>query len=121
MPNRGYIKGKAFEARVQKTLEEDGWFVLNRPRSKFPDLVAIKKADGGVGLSSVQLVEVKVQRKYFSPLERTEILELAAKIGAKPILAYRIPKPPWQLMFEPVLPKVSRPRRKRSEAPLETA
>jgi len=77
-----YKKGYRFERRVIEKLESEGYWVVRQAKSSFPDLVAFK---GGETL----LVECKVDRGYFTKREREELVELARRIGAKPILAYR--------------------------------
>lgn len=89
MTNKNRLKGDRFEYRVLDVMIADGWFAARRPRSAFPDIIAIKDAGGGMFRSIVRLIECKVKRKYLRKAEREELIRLAASIGATPWLAYR--------------------------------
>lgn len=43
MVNRSYVKGYNFERRVKKYLEGKGYYCIRSSKSRFPDLVAVKK------------------------------------------------------------------------------
>ena len=79
LPNKSYVKGYNFERRVMKHLEKSGFFVQRSGKSKFPDLIAVRKSDfAGVNMPDVLIVEVKVN-KYISREEKSEADEIFEK------------------------------------------
>jgi len=57
--NKKYIKGRQYEYKTQKLLENSGWQVIRSAGSKGPyDLVAIHKTD-----KIVALIQVKYNKK----------------------------------------------------------
>ena len=77
MASKEYKKGYAFEKRVQKYLENQGYYVFRNPKSAFPDLLAIMPATteqiidkktgeicpGYVSVSPERLIECKNWKK----------------------------------------------------------
>jgi len=86
MPNRAYVKGRNFEYRVRDQLRKDGFVVLRQAKSSFPDLYAIRF--GNDLRHDIRIVECRVDG-YLSPRERYEMLHMAARIGATPMVALR--------------------------------
>ena len=79
MTSKLYRKGYRFEKEVQKWLEKEGWFVVRQGKSKFPDLIAIRKLMSGNGFRVV-FIECKYNKKP----SREEIMkakELEEKYG----------------------------------------
>jgi len=76
---RNYERGRAFEYRVKRKLERDGFFVVRSAGSHFPDLLAVK--DG---------VPYAVECKRGASVTRMELERLAAlrKHGIIPLVAY---------------------------------
>ena|SRR4030067_2673163 len=52
-----YQRGKHFEKRIMKFYEGLGYLVINRPRSKFPDLICLKSGSSGENI--VMFIECK--------------------------------------------------------------
>lgn len=75
-------KGTRIEHTFKRYLEEFGYYVCRAAGSFGVDLVAIKKDVPPL------FVNVKALRKYCSPKERLELVELSKKFGTQPILAY---------------------------------
>ncbi len=86
MPNRSYVKGRNFEYRVRDYLRKDGYVVIRQAKSSFPDLYAIRLNDDRQ--HDIRIVECRVDG-YLSPRERHELLEIADKIQATPMIAQR--------------------------------
>ena len=80
MAGRNYERGRAFEYRVKRKLERDGFFVVRSAGSHFPDLLAVKE---GVPYA----VECK---RDAGRVTRMELERLAAlrKHGIIPLVAY---------------------------------
>lgn len=75
-------KGSRIELKFKKYLQSFGYYVTKAGGSFGIDLVAVKKD------KPVLFVNVKALRKYCSPAERKEVVDLSEKHGAFPILAY---------------------------------
>jgi len=77
---RSYERGRAFEYRVKRKLEREGFFVVRSAGSHFPDLLAVK---GGVPYA----VECKRDARRVT---RAELERLAAlrRYGIVPLVAY---------------------------------
>jgi len=86
MVNRSYRIGYNFERRVIKHLEDQGYFVIRSGKSKFPDLVAIRRAKLDSVCPSVIIVECKVN-KYLSAEEKQKALEILEKTSI-PLTVY---------------------------------
>ena len=99
MANKNYIKGTNFERRVKRYYEAEGYYVIKRPRSAFPDLVAMRALKSIPHTSTIKLIECKVKKEYFTKREREEIIALGKRLNAKTYLAYRVGR---KLMIEPV-------------------
>jgi Holliday junction resolvase len=77
-----YAKGARFERRVQKYLEERGWFTIRSAGShKVADLVCLR---GG----GVLLIQCKLNGRI-SPAEREQLLNLARENKCQAVFAYR--------------------------------
>ena len=87
MTNKMYIAGANFERRVKKHMEDAGWACWRSPGSKSPaDVVCIKGAYEK--LSMVLLIQCQLDLP-FSAYKKRELLLLAKKLCAFPLLAYR--------------------------------
>jgi len=76
-----YRKGRRFEYQVRDQLERLGYWVVRQSRSAFPDLIALKRGE-------ILLVECRL-RGRLTNMERKRLMELAERLGARPLLAYR--------------------------------
>ena len=92
---RGKTAGLARERKVKELKEKQGWVCIAAKGSLGPvDLVAIRR-----GL--IEFIEVKSTvdgpYKNFSPQDRQELLEVAGRAGAVPILCWWPPRcePQW--------------------------
>ena len=89
-----YVRGVRFEYRVRNHLSSRGYIVLRSPRSGGPiDLVAIRSGE-------VLFIQCKTSKHNMTRRETDELIELARSVNAKPILAYRDPKPPYKIRLE---------------------
>lgn len=83
MPNLNYIKGRGFEYRVKRKLEEKGFLVYRLAGSKPFDLIAI-------GFGEIYAVECKKR-----DLTTKELNKIIGKLWAmikpplKPVIAYK--------------------------------
>ncbi len=90
MTNRNYKRGAALEYLIKGKLEKEGWFVVRAAGSHGPcDLVAMKR--GQTLLISCKLSE------YAPPIERDTLAQLAADIGAMPMITTRDLRNHWTL------------------------
>mgnify|MGYP000570454909 FL=1 len=72
-----YARGAAFERKVRRLLEEDGWFVVRAAGSKgIVDLVALRERGN---VLRVQLISCKLNG-YVPPAEREQLLELKRRL-----------------------------------------
>lgn len=71
--NKKYVKGKAFEYRVKKHLEKQGYEVKRSAGSKFPDLIAIRQKGG---LLEVNFIECKTGTKNLSRKEKQAFADM---------------------------------------------
>jgi len=78
-----YQKGRRFEYKVKKWLENAGFTVFRCAGSKPIDLIAIKKDKSTV----ILLIECKLSCTLPSQ-ERQKLINLASKTGGIPIFAY---------------------------------
>ena len=86
-----YSRGYSFELKVKKYLEELGYSVFRVGGSHSPaDLIAMRKIPDSGGVSSrTEVTLVQCQRsKYFSKDKKSELEELATKVGARHTLAW---------------------------------
>jgi len=103
MPNKNYIKGRAFEYTIKKKLEAEGWTVWRTPGSKSKtDLIAIQKAiwknmGGTAEMPSVLFVQCKSGSARMSKKDKAELLELSESVGAEAMYAY---KPKGRIIIE---------------------
>lgn len=83
--SNGYRLGVALEHRVKQLLERDGYFVVRAAASKgLVDLAAMKPR---------QLLLVQCKRSgSLPPAEWNELFDLAARLGAVPLMARRGPR-----------------------------
>ncbi|MHA1408865.1 MAG: hypothetical protein ACTSQY_00855 [Candidatus Odinarchaeia archaeon] len=90
MLNKSYIKGRRFEGRVKKFLEEKGWFVVRQYKSRFPDLIAVRqfKDSTDMSLHTVAIVVECKWNKHLSKEEQEKLLELEYEFGFIPFRAY---------------------------------
>ena len=78
-----YRKGAAFERTTARHYESNGWLVTRSPGSKSPyDLVCLKKDQ------TPHLVQAKTNGKI-SKTERALLFEVAFRVPAIPVLAYK--------------------------------
>ena len=75
-----YSSGRRFEWEVKKYFEDNGFFVVRNPVSRFPDLVCVKR---GIVLA----VECKYGSSKLSNRERVNLLKLNKCFGMTPVLA----------------------------------
>lgn len=88
--NRNYLKGRRFEYRVKEYLEKEGYVVFRCAGSKPLDLIAFKKPGMFTHTQwecSLLFVECKAAGARLPKEQRYELIELAAKCGARLILA----------------------------------
>lgn len=80
-----YSQGALVERQTSQDLGEHGYDVVRSAGSKgAADLVAVHDGE-------ILFVQVKKDKKTaFGPAERRELLRMAARVGAVPLLAYRI-------------------------------
>jgi Holliday junction resolvase len=82
--SKGYELGARFERRVQKNLEDDGWYVLKSAGSKsITDLVAIKVGSLPLGIQCRVGGKLKLW-------EREKLINLGKTYGFIPLLAYKL-------------------------------
>ena len=88
-----YSVGANFERTVKKKLEKENWYVLRSAGShSVVDLVCFR---GG----EVRLVQCKIDG-YISPIEREQLLELAAQNG---FCAYLVKRGGKEIIFKEIL------------------
>lgn len=81
-----YRRGCHFQSRVKKALEADGWNVMVRPKSAFPDILCWRRVqDGGF---TVWMVECKVG-KYLSKQEKEKIHKIGESVCDEFVVAWR--------------------------------
>ena len=108
MPNKNYIKGRAFEYTIKKKLEAEGWTVWRTPGSKSKtDLICIKKMYYFESLdynhtdvqemTVVKFVQCKSGSARMSKKDKAELLELSESVGAEAMYAY---KPKGRIIIE---------------------
>lgn len=79
-----YARGRDFEYRVKKRLEEDGWLVLRTAGSHSPiDLFA-----GKLG-KQPRAIQCKSGKRPMSAREKTALYHAAAMFGALPVVYVR--------------------------------
>ena len=98
MPNKNYNRGRAFEYRVKKHLEDRGYLVVRSAGSKSPfDLVAIptKEYEEDNGFSNVLLIQCKYGAKI-SKKERDKITNIDdnLSVGVSTVIAWAKPYKP---------------------------
>ena len=72
-----YARGAAFERKVRRLLEEDGWFVVRSAGSRGAvDLIALRERGN---VLRVQLISCKLDG-YVPPTERERLLELKRQL-----------------------------------------
>jgi Holliday junction resolvase len=85
-----YRNGRAAEYRVRDLLRDRGYFVLRSAGSGTPvDLVALKNGE-------TRLIQVK-RSDSCGPGEWNQLYDLAAAVGAVPMLAVAAPRKPVDL------------------------
>jgi Holliday junction resolvase len=77
-----YKKGRRLEYRVRDYLRRNGWAVFRCAASKPVDLIALK--DG----AKPMLIECKYGSSHPTKKEKADLVELALKAGAYPIIAH---------------------------------
>ena len=102
MPNKNYIKGRAFEYTIKKKLEAEGWTVWRTPGSKSKtDLIArrptVYLGNNKWDYSIVLFVQCKSGSARMSKKDKAELLELAESVGAEAMYAY---KPKGRIIIE---------------------
>ena len=76
-----YSKGRAFEYRVKRYLEDKGFVVFRTAGSHSQaDLIALKHGE-------VWLVQCKSGNGYLLPAEKDKLLTLTGELGVTPVLA----------------------------------
>ena len=84
-----YQRGAAFELRVKRRLEEQGWTVWRTPGSKSPaDLIAVKPSrcdwpDDELILPRLRLVQCKSGAKGMTRKARADFRAFAESLGAE--------------------------------------
>lgn len=83
MPNRNYVRGRAFEYRVIRDLQERGFWCIRAAGSKGAvDVLALAKGQ-------ILLVQAKTSGK-FPRSEREVLVLLAESLDATPVLVDRV-------------------------------
>jgi len=78
-----YARGAAFERKVRRLLEEDGWFVVRSAGSRGAvDLIALRERGN---VLRVQLISCKLDG-YVPPAEREQLLELKRQLPHAEVL-----------------------------------
>jgi Holliday junction resolvase len=96
MPNKNYIRGRAFEYRVKKDLEDKGYIVVRSAGSKSPfDLVAISLK---VQYPDVILVQCKYGAKI-TKKERENLHKISKKIPKNIYVATAWAKPNKPIVY----------------------
>lgn len=92
-----YQRGAAFEHRVKRELEAEGYLVTRSPASKSPyDLLAIPSTDIGARYAQAGhegyplLIQCKL-RGVIGRVEREALIELAKGYACGAVLAYQLP------------------------------
>ena len=94
MPNANYLKGRNFEYKVKKSLEDDGYFVVRTAGSHSPiDLLAFKRDD----IRMLQLkckakptaAEIKVMRKVMNQINSSVIKFYMVYTPKRGMIMYR--------------------------------
>lgn len=92
-------KGYGFEIRTKHYLEKKGFYVVRQPRSRFPDLIALKKGELATHIENFNFVYTSViyfieckTNKYITSKERADLHFLQIKYGIKPLIAYKSDK-----------------------------
>jgi len=81
MPNR--TKGNNFEYRVKKYLEKQGWTVIRRGRSGFPDLHCFRKIEGH---NCFEILEVECKNHERYPKNIIDVISDEDKENAEKIM-----------------------------------
>jgi Holliday junction resolvase len=92
--NTAYKRGRAFEYRVKKHFEKQGYYVVRKYASQgAEDLIAIKGIHPTYGIGSevllIQCKNLKVEKKL-SKVDATRLKSLAKQVGGTPLLAQNI-------------------------------
>mgnify|MGYP001772724201 CR=1 FL=1 len=83
MPNKNYVNGRAFEYRVKKYMEKQGFYVMRSASSKGPfDLLAIN-----------QYVVYGIQCKANGKVSQKELEEIRKAIRGRPIIGVIASRP----------------------------
>ena len=78
----GYVRGRRFEYKVKKLLEERGYIVVRSAASKGPfDLVALR-------FGEILLIQCKLDGNL-SKAEKQQMIAAARVAGGKPLLAIK--------------------------------
>lgn len=85
MPNKFYLKGKAFEHRVKKYLEKKGYTVFRLAGSKPADLIAINS-------QTIYIIECKYAKKSITRKLKTILIKATENNMAEPLIATRNPE-----------------------------
>ena len=77
-----YSKGRSFEYRVKRALQDQGWLVFRTAGSHSPaDLIAMRTGE-------IWFIQCRLSG-YLLPIERVGFIEIAKEQGVVPMLAYR--------------------------------
>jgi Holliday junction resolvase len=98
-----YRKGRRLEYRVRDYLRRNGWAVFRCAASKPVDLIALK--DG----AKPMLIECKYGSSHPTKKEKSDLLELALKAGACPIIAHA--EKHGKITFQYILQKSYKPEK----------
>jgi Holliday junction resolvase len=79
--NKRYLKGLAFERKVKKYLENQGYICFHQGRRRFPDLICLHKNKRPL------LIECAI-RGYFSKEKLFKLGDLAKKSYSIPMIAF---------------------------------
>ena len=88
MPNRNYIKGRAFEYRVKKYLEKAGFYVMRAYASKGVfDLIAVPPSSMTLTMDrEAWMIQCKTNG-YIRPAERAALKQASDLYAANVVLA----------------------------------
>ena len=89
-----YAKGTRLERAARHSLEDDGYDVIRSAGSKSKvDIIAIKAGE-------LLFVQCKAGTGVVTPAERAELVSMASKVGAHPIVASKADGKPieWRLL-----------------------
>lgn len=91
MPNKAYVKGRAFEYQVKKQFEAGGYLVFRTAGSHSPaDLIAFPKLGKWFTKESLSycpiLIQCKATKRVYLPEDMAGLKKIATDYGLKAVL-----------------------------------